>query len=459
MSEDSNAVDVVVVGAGLAGLRCAELLADRGLEVTVLEARERVGGRTLSRRVGAAMLDLGGQWIGPGQHRLADLARRLGVATHPTHHEGRKVIEIDGQRSTYRGDIPSLSVFNLVELQLLLARIRRKVAKIDQEAPWTSNNADKLDEMTVEEWKNRTVFGKDSKAMVDLLIRSVWSAEPRELSMLYFLHYAATAGDVERLTSVTDGAQQLRFVGGAQQLSERLAERMKAKLSLGCPVREVARTDTGAIVHTDGLTVRCKRVVIAIAPVLAGRIAHQPPLPAAREQLMQRMPMGATIKCLALYDRPFWRDKGLSGEAVVHGATVCFTFDNTCHSGAQSNLVAFVTGDQGRLLSGQQDTLRARVLDDLGRLFGPQARQPTHFEAFDWSAEMFSGGCPVGLGSPGTLTSYGPALREPVGPIHWAGTETAVRWCGYMEGALQSAERVADEIIGGLQVRGSDMDN
>ncbi len=443
--------DVVVVGAGLAGMNTAWLLADHGLNVLVLEARDRVGGRTHTRDVAGSTFDVGGQWIGPSQPRLAALAAKLGVATHPTWHHGRKVIRIAGKRSTYGADIPSISLPNLVELQLMLKRIERLAAQVDPKRPWKTGNAATLDAATVESWKQRTVFGKSARAMVDLLIRSVWSAEPGELSMLYLLHYAQSAGGLERLFQVDDGAQQAVFVGGAQQLSEGLAEAFGGTIRLEEPVRKIAYSDHAVSVSTEAATYQASRLVVAIPPVLAGRIAYEPGLPVARDQLTQRMPMGATIKCLATYDTPFWRADGLSGEALSHDGVVSFVYDNTSTDGTQPCLVAFVTGDRARNLSGRGDSaIQAAVVDDLTGLIGPGARHPREFIAFDWSAETWSGGCPVGLAAPGLLTSTGPALRQPVGPIHWAGTETASQWCGYMEGALQSGERAAREVIAAL---------
>lgn len=455
MASVDKVVDVAVVGAGLAGLRTAELLVSKGLTVAVVDARDRVGGRTLTKRIGGAALDLGGQWIGPDQHRIRALAKRLEIALHPTWHEGKKVLELGGRRTLYGGDIPSISVANLLELQVLLTRIRKRMKTVDPAAPWTCQNAAKWDRLTVEQWKTRSTLGKSTRAMVDLLIRSVWSVEPSEMSMLYFLSYAASAGDVEALTKVVGGAQQDRLVGGAQQLCQRLAEPLGDSVFLNEPVREIVVTDRRVEVACRTLTVGCRRVVVALSPMLSSRIAFSPALPPRRDQMAQRMPMGATIKCLALYDRPFWRDDGLSGEALSHEGVVSFVYDNTSEGGLQPNLVAFVTGDRARDLSDQPATLKARVLGDLARLMGAPASHPVHFEAFDWSADPWSSGCPVGVGAPGALTGGKASLRQPFGPIHWAGTETATQWCGYMEGALQSAERAAAEVTGLLGQTGS----
>ncbi|MFO0658435.1 MAG: FAD-dependent oxidoreductase [Polyangiaceae bacterium] len=443
-------VDVVVVGAGLAGLTCARALERGGARVALIEARDRVGGRTLSKTVGKGTIDLGGQWLGANQPKLEALAKELGVATFPTFHQGKKVLSIGGKVSTYGGSIPSLPLLDLVDMQRTLWALDRRTAKVICETPLDTPDADELDGMSLESFKMQSIRSKRVRALVDAVVRVVFGAEPRDLSLLYFLLYSASGGGLMKLAEIEGGAQQTRFVDGAQSLSIRLAEKLKSPPMLGVPARKIHQDEHGVVVYGDTITLRAKRVVVALPPTLAGRIEYDPLLPVARDQLHQRMSMGATVKCLAMYDRAFWREDGFSGEIVTDG-DVCVSFDNTSHDGAQPCLVAFVVGEAARRWSSRSEKERREVvLGAFARAFGDKARNPTIYLEQDWSTERWTGGCPVGILGTGGLTSTAAALRIPTGRIHWAGTETAVKWMGYMEGAIGSGERAAREVLAGL---------
>lgn len=443
-------VDVVVVGAGLAGLSCARALESGGARVAVIEARDRVGGRTLSKTIGKGTVDLGGQWLGANQPKLEALAKELGVATFPTYHQGKKVLSLGGKVSTYGGSIPSLPLLDLVDMQRTLWTLDRRTSRIVTESVLESRDAAELDGITLESFKSQSIRSNKVKALVDAVVRVVFGAEPRDLSLLYFLLYSASGGGLMKLAEIDGGAQQTRFVDGAQSLSIRLAERLKSSPMLGVPARTIRQDATGVVVRGDTMTIHAKRVVVAIPPSLAGRIEYDPLLPVARDQLHQRMAMGATVKCLAMYDRAFWREDGFSGEIVTDG-DVCVSFDNTSHDGAQPCLVAFVVGEAARRWSARPEQERRKVvLDAFAKAFGDKARDPSLYVEQDWSTERWTGGCPVGVLGTGALTTSAAALRTPVGRIHWAGTETAVRWMGYMEGALASGERAAREVLAAL---------
>ena len=441
-------VDVAVVGAGLAGLYAARCLRAKGRTVVVLEARDRVGGRTLSQSVGNAVFDLGGQWIGPTQDRVLALADELGVERFPTHDSGTKVIEIGGKRRTYTGDIPSLSVFNLIELQLAISKMNRLARTVDPASPHSAKSAREWDAHTVESFKRRVLKTAGAKGMLDVLVRSVFSSEPSDLSLLFFLAYVSSAGGVESLAQVKDGAQQWRFVGGAQQLSVRMADELGEAVRLNAPVSRIAQHETGVGVEFAGGEVSAGAVIVAIPPVLSRAIAYSPDLPVQRDQLCQRMPMGTTIKCLLTYETSFWREEGFSGEALSDGDPVVLVYDNTDAAGAQPCLVAFITGDAARRWGDRAEPeRRAAVLDHVARLLGKAAGTPTQYLEQHWNRERWSGGCPIGVGVPGALTGSPEGLRAPFGRVFWAGTETATRWWGFMDGAIQSGDRAADEAL------------
>lgn len=434
--------DVVVAGAGLAGLRCAELLRDGGLDVVVLEARDRVGGRTLSEDVEGARIDLGAQWLGAGQERLKSLAERLGVGTFPTFHEGDKRIETGGVVKSFAGTIPALPILSLLSLELTIRRTRRALGPIDVSAPWNSPEAAALDRRTLADWRAQTLPPGPGRESFDLAMRIVFGAEVEEVSLLQGLRYAKAAGGLMPLVEVEGGAQQDRFHLGAQELSVRLASTLDVRTST--PVRRV-RCEADRVVVED---VEARYAVLALPLPLVADIDWEPGLPPGRVALSRRSAMGATTKCFAFYERAFWRDDGLSGEGISDQEPMCFCIDASQADGSHPALLGFLVGGAARRWGGvDSQTRRRAVLDGMARLFGDEARKPVAYIEKDWVHAPFSGGCPVALMSPGTWTSYGSALTEPVGRVHWAGTETATEWTGYMEGALQSAERAAAEIL------------
>ena len=447
MSARSIEADVVVVGAGLAGLSAARALVEAGARVVVLEARDRVGGRTLGRNIGGRVLDLGGQWIGPGQERLEKLARELGVQTFPTYHKGKKILYRNGKLSHYSGTIPSLPLPGLLVLQWALSKLDRLTNSVPSSQPSAMQDAAAFDGQTVETFARKYMPRADVRDLFDAAVRVVFGAEPHEMSMLYFLTYLRAGGGLMKLVEIEGGAHERRFVGSSQELSIRLAEKLGDALILSSPVRRIEQNDAGVVVTSDNATVRAAHAIVAIPPVLANRIDFQPLLPVPRDALAGRMPMGSAAKCIAVYDRPFWREEGFSGEAVTNTGPLSVVFDNCSYDGTVNALLGFVMGDEARLFSSRPPAERREaVLDSLGKMFGDKARSPTEYIEFDWSSEEWSRGCPVANMAPGAMLSCGPALRAPVGRIHWAGTETATEWTGYMEGALQSGDRAAREV-------------
>lgn len=456
---DGARYDAVVVGAGLAGLTAARELAKAGKSVRVFEARGRVGGRTLSQALGPDVVDLGAQWIGPEQHRLSQLAGELGVKTFPQFETGRKIIEQPHRIRSYKRYISSLSIFSQLELKRAVDRLDRLSASVPLDRPYAAPDARTFDAMTVQTWMDKHTRLAGSRMVVDAVTRSVFAAEARELSFLFFLFYLRSGKGFASLSEIRDGAQQDRFVGGAQQLCTKMAEALGGAVVLDSPIRAVDQSGSGGPVRVvaDRETVSVDRVIIAVPPALAGRIAYTPALPPKRDQLTQRMPMGSVIKCIAAYERPFWREKGLSGEAFSQVGPIVITFDDSPHDGSQGALVGFMLGDSARQWTGADAAKRRdAVLDCFARSFGEEARRPTAYVDKDWLAEPWSGGCYEGFMPPGVMTSYGEVLREPAGRVHWAGTETAEVYAGYMDGAVESGLRAAGEVLAALSDRRGD---
>lgn len=446
-------MDVIVIGAGLAGLTAARELVKQGLTVIVLEARERVGGRTLSHTTSLGdVVDLGAQWIGPTQRRIEALCAELGVETFPQHNEGMKILSLGGSISTYKRSIPSLPLFSLLSLDRTIRRLDALCKEVPLDAPERAPRAAEWDGMTVESWKRANVSTWRTRAVIDVAVGAVFAAEPSEISFLHFLFYLRSGGGLLRLTEITNGAQQTRLVTGAQSIAQRMAEGLGDRVVLGAPVRSITQDGEGIAVRTDRGEHLGRYGIAAIAPALAGRIAYDPPLPAVRDQLTQRMPLGSVTKCVALYKKPFWRERGLSGEAVVDRGPIKVVFDDSPADGSHGALLGFMVGSDARAWGQRSlEARRAAVLGELARLFGGEAEACVEYIEKDWGAEEWSRGCFAGLMPPGALTSFRSALREPVGRIHWAGTETALEWNGYMDGAVESGERAAREVLAALR--------
>lgn len=445
--------DVVIVGAGLAGLSAARELAKAGVAVVVLEARDRVGGRTYSRPASdGTIVDLGGQWIGPTQDRMAALAEEFGVTSFPTYNEGKNLEFYRGERFAYEGALPMGDPLAMMESIEAMLDLNLMAAEVPLDTPWTAPSAPEWDGQTFETWLQAHVESEHARQLMTLAVESVFSVEPRDLSLLHFLFYVRSGGNINQLLSVTDGAQERRFHAGSQAISERMAAQLGERVMLNAPVHTLYHDESGVQAVSDTLLVQAQRAVIAIPPTLAGRVRYRPALPGYRDQLTQRIPMGTVIKVQCLYERPFWRDAGYSGQVTSDEGAVRITFDNSPAGGTPGILMGFIEGDEGRVWGRRTpEERRAEVLACFTRYFGEQAAYPYAFEELNWANEEYSRGCYAGVMVPGAWLSYGEALRQPIGRLHWAGTETATLWNGYMDGAVQSGARAAQEIIAIIQ--------
>ncbi len=452
--------DVIVVGAGLAGLNAAHQIHKAGRSVLVLEARNRVGGRILNEQLGNGVIsEVGGEFIGPTQDHIAALAAEVGVGTFKTYDDGDDVYYADGMRSTYSdksvtGTAP-LDPTILPELILLTQRLDQMATQIPIDQPWNAANAAQWDSQNFQEFIDANVISPRLKKLVSVFTQAALGAEPREFSLLFTLFYIAAAGNestpgtIERLFDTPGGAQESRFIGGSQLVPIRVAQQLGKRVMLKRPVHSIVQSPHGGVtVHARRLVAKAHRVIVAVPPVLAGRIEYHPAMPGDRDQLTQRFPQGTLIKCEAVYDRPFWRDAGLTGQTVSINGPAYVTFDNSPPNGTPGILFGFVGGDDARAFRTKSASERqSEILGCFNNYYGSQALHPTRYFEQDWTQEVWTRGCPVAFTPPGALTAYGKALREPVGRIHWAGTETSTYWNGYMDGAVRSGERAASEVL------------
>jgi monoamine oxidase len=448
-ASSSSSADVVVVGAGFSGLAAARTIAKAGKSVIVLEARDRVGGKVLNKVLeDGDITEAGGTYIGPTQTRMAALAEEYGVPTYPTYDTGDAVTIIGGKRVEGRYPPPLLAEY--LKLVGLLDAMSREVPV---DAPWTATNAKEWDSITLYSWLVANDASADALE-VFASVADLWGAETRDVSLLFALYYIAAAGNestpgqLQRLLDIANGAQQLRFVGGSQLLAQLIAKQLGNSIIFKAPARAILWSDDGVSVLSDNLTVQARQLILAISPALAASIQYKPKLTTPRAQFLQRYPMGSLIKVEAVYDKPFWRAAGLSGVSVMGPGPVRSTFDNSPRSGHSGILIGFVGGAFARNWANlSADDRRAAVLGNFAAAFGNAALNPTEYFEFEWPAKQWSRGGPVGYAGPGVLLDFGSTIREPVGPIHWAGTEASTFWNGYMEGAVRSGERAASEVL------------
>ncbi|MEW2503334.1 FAD-dependent oxidoreductase [Amycolatopsis sp. NPDC047767] len=445
---------VVVVGAGYAGLTTASRLADAGIDVVVLEAGDRVGGRVVSEVTASGVrVDHGGQWIGPTQRRFHALAARFGCATFPTWETGRHVeVWHDGTSVGYSGAAPDTGP-GIAEYERVTALLDELARTVDLAEPWATPRFGEFDALSAREFFRSQTRDEDALRRLALAVQGVWCAEPRDISLFHVLFYLASAGGYEQLMETRGCAQDARFTDGADAVARAMAAALGDRVRLGDPVRSIRQTADGVEVTTGRTVVRAARVVVAVPPAVLERIAFDPVLPPDRLGWARHSPMGRVAKVHAVYDTPFWRAAGRSGIATLYGESpVGVVFDNSPEDASRGVLVAFVYGDRlDRWAACDEATRRSAVLAALSEVAGPG--EPIEYVEKIWPHEGWTVGGYECFVMPGGWTAHGrDGWRAPAGRVHWAGTETASVWNGYIDGAISSGERAAGEVISALEV-------
>ena len=442
--------DVCVIGAGYAGLTAARRLSQAGQSVVVLEARDRVGGRIWTHPLAdGSAVDRGGAWLGPRHDAIFGLAREMGVTTYKTWVKGAHLLIAEGRTRRYTGLIPKIGPLAVLTLALAQWKIDRMARQVPLDAPWTAPRAAGWDARSVASWLEHSgIRTTIARALFESAVRGLMTADLSEASLLHLLYLVHSHGSIETLFSVENGAQENMVDGGAGSIARRIADQLEGSIRLSAPARAITQRDDRVLVASDALTVSARKVVVSVPPALALEIAFDPPLPGDRRELYRNAVGGWETKTIVVYDEPFWRADGYSGQTAEPGSAAEVTLDAGPSSGSPGVIAAFTFGPVARRFASLDAGVRRKaVLEAIAARLGPRATSPSELIETSWWTEEWSRGCSMAHFTLGTLTRYGRLLREPFGHVHWAGTETATVSHGAIDGAVRSGERVAAEIL------------
>jgi monoamine oxidase len=449
-TDAAREADVCIVGAGLAGLTAARRLSQAGRSVVVVEARDRVGGRVWTQTsTDGVPIDMGGCFVGPNHDRLHALAKEMGVGTFKTFVDGDNVLATGGSVRRYRGDIPKISPVALASAGQAIARMNAMATKLPVDAPWDGRRSAAWDAQSVRSWLTAArVPTRLARELIEATVRACFCCDIAEVSLLSWLLLVRSAGGVESLMNIAGGYQDSQFAGGVGQVPTAMAAELGEAVVLDAPVTAVAHHGDHVEITAGGTTVTARRAILALPRALAAGIRFDPALPPDHALLIHQMPAGTEVKTVVVYDEPFWRADGVSGASVATDDAIEITLDTTQPGHAQGVIGTYSAGPRARAFWRLPEAERRGVLLAILRArLGSKAGKPVEVLELNWAEERWTRGCSCAHFPTGVLTQYGRRLREPVGRLHWAGTETASVSFGSMDGAVRSGERVCEEIL------------
>jgi monoamine oxidase len=445
--------DAVIVGAGFAGLSAARALMRQRKKVVVLEARDRVGGRVKGTKIAGRSIDAGGMWVGPSQARLLDLIKEYGLHTVPQFETGTNITELDGKRLRANGEAVGFDPQTQAEYDRIVRDLTKLSDQVPLDAPWTMPRAEEYDHMTADDWFVSQTQNKAILGFLRAYVRAIFTADPYQISFLYFLFYLRSGDNYDTLYGFENAAQAWTVRETMHQVAVRLAAELGSAVVLEAPVRAISQDTAGVLVSSDKGNWKCDYAIVAVPLPLSVRIAYQPVLPPERDILAQHMPMGSVIKYWVAYEKPFWRERGLNGMLQSDQPPSEFiSGDMTPEEGHPGLLIGFIEGHNAMAWTGRpREDRKKLVVERLVSFLGPEAASPIDYEDQDWPADPWSRGCYGASMTPGIMTTVGKVIRQPHGRIHWAGTETSTKWTGYIDGAIRSGERAAAEVLAKLE--------
>ena len=452
MSEQS--VSAVIIGGGFSGIAAAKKLHEAGLSFVVLESRERLGGRVFTKRFDNGLyLDFGGQWIGPTQDRMYELCHELGVGYFETYNEGKNILDLGEKLKTYRGTIPKLDLFSLLILDWLIRKLEKLARQIDPKAPWNHPKAKEWDGQSLDEFLLKNSKTKACYQVIRLGCETIFASDPDQLSLLHALYYIRSGTSLDCLINVKGGAQEHRIKGGMQTLIEEMAKPFLDQIRFQSAVKSITHSISGVSIQGNDFSIQAEKVILAIPPPLLAEISFSPALPSNKEKLLQNYPMGRVAKCFMIYEKPFWRGLGFSGQSVSDDKTPFQTlYDCSPVDASKGVLMGFVVGSRAEKFFSLEKSVRKEKMESvLVRYFGENAKEAIDYQEYSMTDEPWSRGCYAALMQQNAWTEFQDTYRSPLPPLYFAGTEAAIKWHGYIEGAVLAGESAASDVLTSLK--------
>ncbi|KAF9891900.1 hypothetical protein FE257_002863 [Aspergillus nanangensis] len=460
--------DVIIIGAGLSGLQAASSLRAAGRDICVLEATDRVGGKTLSvQSTEDGFNDLGAAWINDtSQSEMYQLFERYGIHGEVQYTQGDNVYNSTSSpggaiRVPY-GMIPE----GEETISKVISACIAATDKVRLDDPGYSEEAWKLDQITFTEFCTRDMSSKDEALVAEAFATAVTDAllgvAADELSALCMMHYfKCGTGILNLLSDLKDGGQHLRAREGMQTISKRMAGELGSDtIHLQTPVTSVDQSASRGhctVKTAIGEVFTSRHVVLSIPTTLYHTIKFTPSLPSAKASLGHSTIMGDYSKMIFLFSEPWWRHAGLTGTLDDDDPSrpISFSRDTSIPDDNQWSITCFIVGNRARRWSElskeeRQDQAWKQFTETFGSIV-ETVPLPTNTLEMIWKTQPFFWGAPCPVMPLEVLTTVGGELEAPFGNVHFVGAETSDVWRGYMEGAVRSGKRGAEEVLEALR--------